>query len=106
MGMKPKKQDAVPALPELRAGQSVELLKELHILTREGKLNQDSRRKLKQVYHLYQFIEKLLEEVSSAGLSNRSFMPRLWRCSQTPALDSATHAQTPQAETRAGAPGD
>lgn len=45
---------------EIRPGQSIALLKELHILTREGKLNQDSRRKLKQVYHLYQFIEKLL----------------------------------------------
>ena len=41
----------------------MELLKELHILTREGKLNQDTRRKLKQVYHLYQFIEPLLDEV-------------------------------------------
>lgn len=51
------------AIPEIRPGQSVELLKELHILTREGKLNQDSRRKLKQVYHLYQFIEKLLLEL-------------------------------------------
>jgi hypothetical protein len=48
---------------DLRPGQSTELLKELHILTREGKLNQDSRRKLKQVYHLYQFIEKLLQEL-------------------------------------------
>lgn len=48
---------------EIRPGQSIELLKELHILTREGKLNQDSRRKLKQVYHLYQFIEKLLLEL-------------------------------------------
>ena len=48
---------------EIRPGQSVELLKELHILTRDGKLNQDSRRKLKQVYHLYQFIEPLLQEV-------------------------------------------
>ncbi len=53
-------------LPELRPGQSVELLKELHILTREGKLNQDTRRKLKQVYHLVQFIEPLLEEVLKA----------------------------------------
>ena len=53
-------------IEELRPGQSIELLKELHILTREGKLNQDTRRKLKQVYHLYQFIEPLLEEVSSA----------------------------------------
>jgi hypothetical protein len=49
--------------PEIRPGQSIELLKELHILTRDGKLNQDSRRKLKQVYHLFQFIEKLLLEL-------------------------------------------
>ena len=48
---------------DLKPGQSVELLKELHILTREGRINQDSRRKLKQVYHLYQFIEKLLLEL-------------------------------------------
>jgi hypothetical protein len=48
---------------EIRPEQSIELLKELHILTRDGKLNQDSRRKLKQVYHLYQFIEPLLKQV-------------------------------------------
>jgi hypothetical protein len=48
---------------EIRPGQSLELLKELHILTRDGKMNQDSRRKLKQVYHLYQFIEPLLKQV-------------------------------------------
>ena len=48
---------------EIKPGQSIELLKELHILTRDGKLNQDSRRKLKQVYHLYQFIEPLLLEI-------------------------------------------
>jgi len=51
---------------DLRPGQSTELLKELHILTREGRINQDSRRKLKQVYHLYQFIEKLLLELPAA----------------------------------------
>jgi hypothetical protein len=51
---------------ELRPGQSVELLKELHILTRDGRMNQDSRRKLKQVYHLYQFIEKLLLDLPAA----------------------------------------
>lgn len=50
---------------DLRPGQSIELLKELHILTREGKLNQDSRRKLKQVLHLFQFIEKILKELSA-----------------------------------------
>jgi Methyltransferase domain len=48
---------------EIRPTQSLELLKELHILTRDGKLNQDTRRKLKQVYHLVQFIEPLLKEV-------------------------------------------
>lgn len=47
---------------DIKPGQSIELLKELHILTRDGKMNQDSRRKLKQVYHLCQFIEPLLKE--------------------------------------------
>ena len=65
------KSTAVPAttsaaaMPEIREGQSVALLQELHILTRDGKMNQDSRRKLKQVYHLYQFIEPLLKEVQA-----------------------------------------
>ncbi len=54
---------ADPLADVLRPGQSIELLKELHILTRDGKLNQDSRRKLKQVYHLCNFIEPLLNEV-------------------------------------------
>ncbi len=53
----------VKPIPEIKPQQSLELLKALHILTRDGKLNQDSRRKLKQVYHLYQFIEPLLEDL-------------------------------------------
>ncbi|WP_342052756.1 MULTISPECIES: class I SAM-dependent methyltransferase [unclassified Cupriavidus] len=51
---------------DIRPGQSIELLKALHILTRDGKMNQDSRRKLKQVYHLFQFIEPLLADVKAA----------------------------------------
>jgi hypothetical protein len=51
---------------ELKPGQSIELLKELHIVTREGRINQDSRRKLKQVYHLYQFIEKVLGQLPAS----------------------------------------
>lgn len=51
-------------IPEIKPEQSVELLKELHILTREGKINQDSRRKLKQVYHLYNFIEPFLQQLA------------------------------------------
>src|ERR1700690_4318930 len=54
-------------LEEMRDGQSIELLKELHILTRDGKINQDSRRKLKQVYHLYGFIEPLLKDLEKSG---------------------------------------
>jgi Methyltransferase domain len=64
--VRPGAADALDAAlqAELRPGQSIELLKELHILTRDGRLNQDSRRKLKQVYHLFQFIEPLLQELS------------------------------------------
>jgi len=59
----PKTAFTDPLAELLRPGQSIELLKELHILTRDGKLNQDSRRKLKQVYHLCHFIEPLLDDV-------------------------------------------
>lgn len=58
-----QKRPSIPEKYDIKPGQSVELLKELHILTSDGRMNQDSRRKLKQVYHLYQFIEPLLKEV-------------------------------------------
>ena len=60
---------------DLRPGQSIELLKALHILTREGKINQDSRRKLKQVNHLFQFIEKPLTEMLRQRLAQGSTTP-------------------------------
>jgi hypothetical protein len=62
MSKRPAPDPAIALAAELRPGQSIELLKELHILTREGKLNQDSRRKLKQVYHLVQFIEREVQD--------------------------------------------
>jgi Methyltransferase domain len=46
----------------LLPGQSIELLQALHIVTREGGINQDSRRKLKQVQHLAQFVEPLIAQ--------------------------------------------
>ena len=49
--------------PEISPEQSIDLLKALHILTRDGKMNQDSRRKLKQVNHLFQFIAPMLKEL-------------------------------------------
>jgi hypothetical protein len=52
-------------IPEIKSNQSVELLKALHILTRDGQLNQDSRRKLKQVNHLVNFISPLFASLDS-----------------------------------------
>lgn len=45
---------------------SVALLKALHILTRDGALNHDSRRKLKQVLHLVQLLRPSLDAVLAA----------------------------------------
>lgn len=49
------------ALADLWPGQSVPLLKALHILTHNGGLNADSRRKLKQVQHLAQLIKPAID---------------------------------------------
>jgi hypothetical protein len=62
MSKKDSKVTADTRPEEIHEHQSIALLQALHILTNEGKLNQDSRRKLKQVYHLFQFIEPLLKE--------------------------------------------
>ena len=48
---------------DINPNQSHALLKALHILTVDGKLNQDSRRKLKQVNHLVNFITPLFNAV-------------------------------------------
>jgi len=48
---------------ELLPGQSVELLKELHLVSRDGALHADSLRKLKQVNHLVQLIAPALGDV-------------------------------------------
>src|SRR3954463_13892359 len=47
---------------DLWPGQSVPLLKSLHILTQNGGLNADSRRKLKQVQHLAQLIKPAIDQ--------------------------------------------
>lgn len=66
-------------IDRLWTGQSMELLKSLHILTRDGCLNQDSLRKLKQVQHLFQLIKPHLEGKTTiadlgAGKSYLGFM--------------------------------
>src|SRR5215217_3630796 len=55
--MKPQKNEVADLWP----GQSVALLKALHILTHNGGLNADSRRKLKQVQHLAQLIKPAID---------------------------------------------
>lgn len=59
---KPAKQQN-DELKDLWPGQSMDLLKALHILTRDGKLNADSRRKLKQVLHLVQVLRPPLDRL-------------------------------------------
>src|SRR5580693_825582 len=56
-----KKPEKADTLTELWPGQSVTLLKALHILTHNGGLNADSRRKLKQVQHLAQLIKPAID---------------------------------------------
>ena len=55
--MKPEKNP----LADLWPGQSLPLLKALHIFTHNGGLNADSRRKLKQVQHLAQLIRPAID---------------------------------------------
>jgi len=43
--------------------QNPALLKELHLLTRDGHLNQDARRKLKQIYHFARLLLPVLEKI-------------------------------------------
>lgn len=50
-------------IEDLWVDQSAPLLKALHLLTRDGKLNQDARRKLKQVYHFSRLLLPLLEKL-------------------------------------------
>ena len=75
----------MPTIPEIKPEQSIELLKELHILTRDGKLNQDSRRKLKQVHHLVNFIAPLLDEVAQ---SSDDAVEKCGSCPDHPVNDS------------------
>src|SRR5665213_518566 len=57
------KEDWSKLWPSGSADKSVPLLKALHILTRDGALNADSRRKLTQVLHLTQLLRPALEKM-------------------------------------------
>lgn len=55
----PKDPTADPDVPK---GMSIDLLKDLHLLTRDGQLNADARRKLKQVRHLVGLLKPALDD--------------------------------------------
>ena len=48
--------------PDVPKGMSIDLLKDLHLLTREGQLNADARRKLKQIRHLVGLLSPALDD--------------------------------------------
>jgi len=61
--MSPRQARGEAVRRELLPGQSPELLRELHLLGRDGALHADSLRKLKQVNHLVQLLEPPLLDV-------------------------------------------
>jgi hypothetical protein len=48
--------------PDVPKGMSIELLQDLHLLTRDGHLNADARRKLKQIRHLVTLLKPALDD--------------------------------------------
>jgi hypothetical protein len=48
--------------PDVPPGMSIELLQDLHLLTRDGQLNADARRKLKQIRHLVGLLRPALDD--------------------------------------------
>jgi hypothetical protein len=97
---------------ELLPGQSPELLKALHIMTRDGDLNADALRKLKQVNHLARLLQPAVEDVLSrfgepvvvdcgAGKSYLGFV--LYQLFLGPAGKGTLHAIESRPELVAGA---
>ena len=63
-----KSRQSVPAeevQSELLSEQSVALLQELHLITNQGHLNADARRKIKQINHLFQLIAPAIKDIAS-----------------------------------------
>jgi hypothetical protein len=57
-----KKVDRSHVADELLPGVSTALLQDLHLLTREGDLNADARRKLKQIAHLIRLLRPSIDD--------------------------------------------
>jgi hypothetical protein len=67
--MKPQQPQQPLADPDVPKGMSIDLLKDLHLLTRDGKLNADARRKLKQIRHLVGLLRPVLDDAFAAHAS-------------------------------------
>lgn len=61
--MSRKKVQRTEVAKELLPGASVALMQELHLLTRDGDLNADARRKVKQINHLIGLLRPALDDV-------------------------------------------
>ena len=55
--------------PDVPAGMSIELLQDLHLLTRDKQLNADARRKLKQIRHLVNLLRPALDDTLARSTS-------------------------------------
>jgi hypothetical protein len=74
MSPKPTISSAI-ADPDVPPGMSIELLKDLHLLTRDGQLNADARRKLKQIRHFMGLLKPALDDALG-----RHAAPRIVDC--------------------------
>jgi hypothetical protein len=98
--------------PDVPSGMSVELLKELHLLTRDGQLNADARRKLKQIRHLVGLLKPALDDalarhaaptIVDCGAGKSALGALLYELVLGPAGRGALYAVESRAELVAGA---
>jgi hypothetical protein len=98
--------------PDVPAGMSVELLQELHLLTRDGQLNADARRKLKQIRHLVGLLRPAVDDalarhpapaVVDCGAGKSALGALLYELVIGPATRGTLHAIEARPELVAGA---
>jgi hypothetical protein len=98
--------------PDVPEGMSIELLQELHLLTRDGQLNADARRKLKQIRHLVGLLRPALDDalvrhpapvVVDCGAGKSALGALLYELVLGPAGRGTLHAVEARPELVAGA---
>jgi hypothetical protein len=98
--------------PDVPQGMSIELLQELHLLTRDGQLNADARRKLKQIRHLVGLLRPGIDDalarhpapaVVDCGAGKSALGALLYELVLGPAGRGTLHAVESRPELAAGA---